>query len=100
MLVVHVLGFFAILIPLVYVSPPLGNSISSGETELLQMAPQKASAHDVFTVFSNGGAWPSQGLSFFVGLIGTVYAMFGELSSHELSPHTLIVAQDAMQRFT
>ncbi|KAI4191903.1 MAG: hypothetical protein LQ346_004571 [Caloplaca aetnensis] len=41
------------------------------------MAPQKASAHDVFTVFENGGEYPTQGLSFFVGLIGTVFAMFG-----------------------
>lgn len=42
------------------------------------MAPQKALSHDVFTVFQNGGAWPSQGMSFFVGLIGTVFAMFGK----------------------
>ena len=58
-LVVHVLGFFAILIPVVY------------------MAPQKASTHDVFTVFQNGGDWPTQGLSFFIGIIGSVFAMFG-----------------------
>ena len=42
------------------------------------MAPQKATAHDVFTVFQNGGGWPSQGLSFFIGIIGSVFAMFGE----------------------
>jgi len=41
------------------------------------MAPQKASAQQVFTEFSNGGAWPTQGLSFFIGLIGSVFAMFG-----------------------
>ena len=58
-LIVHVVGFFAVLIP------------------VLALAPNKASAHDVFTQFSNGGAWPSQGLSFFIGLIGNVYAMFG-----------------------
>ena len=58
-LVFHVLGFFAVLIPVVH------------------LAPHKASAHDVFTQFSNGGGWPSQGLSFFIGLIGNVYAMFG-----------------------
>lgn len=58
-LVFHVVGFFALLIPVVH------------------LAPNKASAHDVFTQFSNGGAWPSQGLSFFVGLVGSVYAMFG-----------------------
>ncbi|KAL8709200.1 MAG: hypothetical protein Q9220_006080 [cf. Caloplaca sp. 1 TL-2023] len=59
MLIVHVLGFFAVLIPLVY------------------MAPRKASAHDVFTAFENGGGYPTQASSFFVGLIGTVFAMFG-----------------------
>ena len=59
MLIIHVLGFFAVLIPLVY------------------MAPQKSSAHDVFTVFSNRGNWPTQGLSFFIGLLGSVYSMFG-----------------------
>lgn len=58
-LVVHVIGFFAVLIPVVY------------------LAPNKASAHDVFTQFSNGGGWPTQGLSFFIGLVGNVFAMFG-----------------------
>lgn len=58
-LVVHVVGFFAVLIPVVH------------------LAPNRASARDVFTQFSNGGAWPSQGLSFFIGLVGIVYAMFG-----------------------
>ena len=41
------------------------------------MAPEKVSAHEVFTAFNNGGAWPTQGLSFFVGLVGNVFAMFG-----------------------
>ena len=58
-LILHVVGFFAVLITVVH------------------LAPNKASAHDVFTVFSNGGGWPSQGLSFFIGLIGSVFAMFG-----------------------
>ena len=58
-LVLHVVGFFAVLIPVVH------------------LAPNKASAHDVFTQFSNDGGWSSQGLSFFVGLIGNVYAMIG-----------------------
>ena len=58
-LVLHVVGFFAVLIPVVH------------------LAPHKASAHDVFTQFSNDGGWSTQGLSFFVGLVGSVYAMFG-----------------------
>ena len=43
-----------------------------------QLAPAKASTHDVFTDFLNGGAWPTDGLSFFVGLVGSVFAMFGK----------------------
>ncbi|KAL9025497.1 MAG: hypothetical protein Q9196_005692 [Gyalolechia fulgens] len=54
-LVLHVLGFFAIFIPLIYLSP-------------------RTSASFVFRKFLNGGDWPSQGLSFFVGLLGNVFA--------------------------
>jgi choline transport protein len=57
-LVVHILGFFAILIPLVTLS-------------------DIGSAKDVFTQFMNQGGWSSQGLSFFVGLIGSVFAFVG-----------------------
>jgi hypothetical protein len=35
------------------------------------------SAKDVFTQFMNQGGWSSQGLSFFVGLIGSVFAFVG-----------------------
>lgn len=34
-------------------------------------------AEQVFTQFLNEGQWPSQGLSFFVGLIGPVFAFAG-----------------------
>ncbi len=44
------------------------------------MAPAKVSAHDVFTVFSNGGGWPSTGVSVFVGLLGSVFATYGILT--------------------
>ncbi|KAL8935475.1 MAG: hypothetical protein Q9216_005403 [Gyalolechia sp. 2 TL-2023] len=57
-LVLHVLGFFAVLIPLAYLPP-------------------HTSGTDVFGKFLNGGSWPSQGLSFFVGLIGNVFAFLG-----------------------
>lgn len=57
-LVLYVLGFFAIVIPLVYLGP-------------------HGSAKDVFTTFINGGEWPNQGISFFVGLMGTVFAFLG-----------------------
>ncbi|KAI4231321.1 MAG: hypothetical protein L6R40_007766 [Gallowayella cf. fulva] len=66
-LVLHVFGFFAILIPLVYLSPHV-------------------SSQDVFTRFLNGGGWPTQGLSFFVGLIGNVFAFLG---TSKLATHTL-----------
>ena len=58
-LILHIIGFFAILIPLVYLGP-------------------HGSADEVFTTFLNGGGWPTQGLSFFVGLIGNVFAFVGK----------------------
>ncbi|KAI4087694.1 MAG: hypothetical protein LQ339_008836 [Xanthoria mediterranea] len=69
-LVLHVVGFFAFMIPIVH------------------LAPEKASSHDVFTQFSNGGGWSSQGLSFFVGLIGSVFAMFGCDSAVHMAEET------------
>ena len=50
MLVFHILGFFGLLIPLVYLSP-------------------HQSAHEVFTHFENLGGWKTNGLAFFVGLV-------------------------------
>lgn len=57
-LILHIIGFFAIILPLVILGP-------------------HASAKEVFTTFINTGEWSSQGLSVFVGLIGNVYAFFG-----------------------
>ena len=57
-LILHVVGFVAILIPLVYLAP-------------------HSSPQQVFTVFMNAGGWPTQGLSFFVGLVGLVFAFLG-----------------------
>ena len=59
-LVIHVLGFFAILIPLLYLSP-------------------KGNASDVFTKFLNNGGWNTKSLSFFVGLSGNAAALVGKL---------------------
>ncbi|KAI1471073.1 putative GABA permease [Daldinia caldariorum] len=56
-LVLHVLGFFAVLIPLVYLSP-------HGDASL-------------FTTFVNAGGWPTQGLSFVVGLPAAVFSLIG-----------------------
>ena len=57
-LILHVLGFFGILFPLVILGPHVP-------------------ASEVFQNFSNGGDWPTMGLSFFVGLLGNVFAFFG-----------------------
>jgi len=51
-LVIHVVGFFAILIPLVKLAP-------------------HGSPAEVFTVFANNGGYSSSGLAFFIGLIST-----------------------------
>jgi len=60
-LIIHVAGFFGVMIPLVYLAP-------HGTTK------------DVFTTFANGGDWPTQGLSFFVGIVTGVYAFLGQHS--------------------
>lgn len=58
LLFVHVLGFIAIFIILCYMAP-------------------RGDINQVFTEFYNGGNWPTQGLSFMVGLIGLVFAFVG-----------------------
>jgi hypothetical protein len=57
-LCVHILGFFGIMIPLVVLAP-------------------HGSAKDVFATFINGGGWSSNGVSFFVGLITSVFSFLG-----------------------
>lgn len=59
--VIHVIGFFAIVIPLVYFAP-------------------HRSAAEVFTVFENGGGWSTMTLSWFVGLSPTM-PVFGGLDA-------------------
>jgi len=59
-LCLHVIGFFAILIPLVYLAP-------------------HGSPKDVFATFVNGGGWSSDALSFFIGIITSVYSFIGRL---------------------
>jgi choline transport protein len=58
-LVIHTLGFFAVLIPLVYFAP-------------------HGDAKYVFTSFTNGGEWPSNGISFLIGCVGPVFSLLGE----------------------
>ncbi|KAH9890136.1 amino acid transporter [Xylariomycetidae sp. FL2044] len=65
-LIIHILGFFAILIPLVYISPHV-------------------TTKEVFTVFYNGGGWPTQGLSFMLGMIASVFNFLGADSAVHMS---------------
>lgn len=57
-LVIHIVGFFGILIPLVYLAP-------------------KGNTSDVFNSFFNLGEWQTKGLSFFVGAVTTMFAFIG-----------------------
>ncbi|KAI4160936.1 MAG: hypothetical protein L6R39_000142 [Caloplaca ligustica] len=52
------MGFFAVLIPLIYLAP-------------------HGSAASVFQTSLNGGHWPTQGLSYCVGFIGNVATFVG-----------------------
>lgn len=65
-LILHLLGFFVVMIPLVVLGP-------------------HGDAKDVFTVFLNGGGWPTQGVSFFVGLLGNVFAFVGADGAFHMS---------------
>ncbi|MCJ1354574.1 MAG: hypothetical protein MMC33_004563 [Icmadophila ericetorum] len=80
-LILHILGFFAIIFPLVILGPH-GNS------------------SDVFTTFHNGGNWPTNGLSFMVGLLGNVFAFFGADAaihmSEEIQNASVVVPQSIM----
>lgn len=70
-LILHIVGFFAILIPVVYLSP-------------------KGDAYTIFTTFENHGNWPSQGLSFFVGMMGNVFAFVGVDGAFHVSTQLLL----------
>ena len=57
-LIMHVFGFFAILIPLILYGP-------------------RGDAETVFTVWLNDGNWSTQGLSFLVGVLGPSFSFMG-----------------------
>ena len=61
-LVFHILGFVAVLVPLVYLSP-------------------HGSVASVFRTSLNEGGWPTQGLSYCVGFIGNVATFVGKQKS-------------------
>lgn len=56
MLVLHTLGFFAIIVPLWVLGP-------------------RTPARAVFMEFQNNGGWPNQGLSALIGLTGPVFSL-------------------------
>ena len=57
-LILHICGFFAILIPLWVLAPRSGASA-------------------VFTQFNNGGNWSEMGLSILIGMLSPVFAFIG-----------------------
>ena len=61
-LIFHVLGFFAVLITLLYMAP-------------------HGTAASVFKTSLNEGKWPTQGVSYCVGFIGNVATFVGEFST-------------------
>ena len=58
LLVIYVLGVFAIVIPLWILAP-------------------RGSAHAVFTEFSNAGGWSSTGTAVMIGMSGTIASLAG-----------------------
>lgn len=63
MLILHIAGVFAIMIP------------------LLVLAPRYNSSRAVFTEFTNNGGWPTDGVAFMVGLNALVISLLGFDSS-------------------
>ncbi|KAH8750375.1 putative GABA permease [Hyaloscypha finlandica] len=69
LLLIHIAGFFAILIPLWTLAP-------------------RANAKDVFTTFHNGGGWNSEGTSALVGILTAVISLTGSDSAAHMSEET------------
>lgn len=58
-LVVHILGFFAVILPLIFFGP-------------------HQDASEVFRTFLNKGNFTTEGLSFMVGIAGTAFPFLGK----------------------
>ncbi|CAD6574116.1 MAG: hypothetical protein ASARMPREDX12_006387 [Alectoria sarmentosa] len=80
-LVVHVLGFFAIILPLIFFG-------------------QHQDASEVFGTFLNNGYFPTKGLSFMVGIVGTAFPFLGADGaihmSEEIQNAALVVPRSVM----
>jgi len=61
---------------------------------LVVLGPHGNSA-DVFKLFLNGGGWPTQGISFFVGLLGNVFAFFGADGAYHVGSPTSTNSQES-----
>jgi len=68
-MILHVVGFFAILVPMIYLSA-------------------HADAKAVFTTFSNEGGWPTQGVAFMTVLSGAVFDFLGSDSVIHMAEET------------
>jgi choline transport protein len=68
LLLIHICGFFAILIPLWTLAP-------------------RANAKDVFTTFNNGGGWNSVGTAL-VGILTAVISLTGSDSAAHMCMHS------------
>ena len=80
-LIIHIVGFFAVLIPLWILAP-------------------RNPAEQVFTEFLNLGGWNSNGLAFMVGLLSPVYNLIGADSavhmSEEIKDDSLVLPRAIM----
>lgn len=69
-LILHILGFFAILIPLVVLGP-------HGDTK------------EVFGTWVNNGGWKTQGVSFMIGMMGNAFAFVGTDAAFHMTEETV-----------
>lgn len=73
-LILHICGFFAILVPLWVLAP-------------------RHTSKDVFTKFADGGNWGSQVVSCIVGMLSPVFAFLGPDSAAHMSEETKYAAR-------
>ena len=68
-MILHVVGFFAIIVPMIYLA-------------------DYSNANAIFTTFSNEGGWPTQGLAFMTILSGAVFDFLGSDSVIHMAEET------------
>ncbi|KAF1958516.1 hypothetical protein CC80DRAFT_515234 [Byssothecium circinans] len=70
-LILHIVGFFCVIIPLVYLAP-------------------HHSAREVFATFTNAGGWEDKDLSFFVGVSTAMFSFLGVDAGGHLGASTVV----------